>query len=99
MSFPKNIQLLNFPDEFGAPQKFYLMTMEGCTCSEIASFRKAKFYCDAGIANHQMLLMAARQLQDEQGKKAWKYHAQKQADSLQAMKTRLSAEDVKSIIS
>ena len=87
-------ELVSLPSQFGGSvdKKYFLVTLDGFSCSEIHAMRRIKVSHAFGLSRKDILLSAAKQVMEGQGKAVFEYHA---ADQLSRRPKRLAEETAK----
>ena len=78
-------EMVTFPGPLGAggtSKSFYLISLMGLDMAAICSMRRIKFYTHMGLEHKEMLLLAARQLSQTQGKTLFQFNNERQAENL-----------------
>ena len=71
---PKQIESFMLPNHLGQQSKHYLVGLQGLPCDVIHSMRRIRYFTSAGVSHEEVLLMASRQLIEEQGGRLFKFH-------------------------
>ena len=84
-SLPKGVmkaEPVKLKNALGELGRFFLVSMKGLDCSTIHSLQRVRFSCRAGICMDEMLVIAAKQLQDDQAQTRFEYNLEQQAETL-----------------
>lgn len=63
------------PDQVGEITSYYLVSLEGMSCSQIHSMRRVKIFTTVGTSHEEVLLSASKQLTLGHGTNVWKHYA------------------------
>ncbi|CAE7519439.1 unnamed protein product [Symbiodinium necroappetens] len=74
-------EMIELPSQFGLPKKFFLFSLEGLGCDIVHGLRRLRVSCRFGIRHEELLLLAARQLIEGQGRAVYSFHAAKQLEN------------------
>ncbi|CAE7657824.1 unnamed protein product, partial [Symbiodinium sp. KB8] len=72
-------ELEELPSHLGGSKgnKYFIVSLEGMSCSDIHSMRRMRVSCKFGLSHEQILLSAGKQLMEGQGSVLYEFHTSK----------------------
>ena len=86
--FPAKSQQLTLKNAMGEECSFHVISLSGLDPGTILSMQKVRFFSSAYISSEEMLLIAAKQLQEDQAKTQFEFSLQGQTDLYKPMTKR-----------